>query len=97
MASILTRTIYFDNRNDRIRFFDWNIVGTTLGTMVEPRAIMGIERNTKAGFDNYNHNDECCKVTNMQCMDRRNKFAFLGAGQVLHGGEQFPQNYDYNS
>ena len=36
MSSVLRRTIYFDSSHDEVRFFDFALVQTTLGTMVEP-------------------------------------------------------------
>ncbi len=95
MASIMTRTVYIDNREDQVRFFDWCVVGTSLGTMIEPRQMMGFIKGAKAGFANYDPLDECSKITRIESVDRRNKFAFLGAGLVLHGGEQVPQSYVY--
>ena len=34
--SIQKRSVFFDNTGGIVRFWDWSIVTTTLGTMVEP-------------------------------------------------------------
>lgn len=92
MSSILRRTCFFDPSGGEIRMFDWNLVVTTLGTMVEPRNLLGVR---PSGAD-HDHKDECAKIDDLRTVDWKQKYTVLGAGEVLHGGEQRPQNFDYN-
>ena len=92
MASILTRTLFMDTRNDVVRFLDFGLVGTTLGTMVEPRSILGFMRDTKAGFTDFDPTDECAKITKIDSAEQRQKRTLFNG---LQGGEQRPQGYGY--
>lgn len=92
MSSILRRVCFFDGSNNEIRMFDWNSVVTTLGQMVEPRNLIGVRQS---GQD-YDHKDECAKIDEFRSVEWKKKWTFLGAGEVLHGGNQRPQNEDYN-
>ncbi len=90
--AIKTRTIFVDNRNGQCRFLDFALVGTSLGTMVEPRQLSVFPRDSKAGFTNFDPNDECALITKISSAEQRQKRTLFNG---LHGGEQIPQEYGY--
>ena len=91
MSSILRRTCYFDPSNNEIRWFPWNTVVTTLGAMYEPKNMSNF--SSSGTLDNK---DECAKIDELRVAERSKKWTFLGGGQVLHGGDCQPENYDFN-
>ena len=92
--SILKRQIFIDGSKGQVRFYDWAIVTTTLGSMVEPRNLSLFP--TKGA--EYNPLDMMAKIDEIGSIDiLRHKESFLGAGQVIHGGNQMPQSFDYNA
>ena len=84
------RTIYIDTRNNQVRFSDWARVETKLGSMIEPWSLNRIDY--KGLFDPDN---ACARIDEIQTTDIRKKFTFFGAGVVLHGGQQQPQDESY--
>lgn len=91
--SILKRQIFIDGSNGQIRFFDWALVTTTLGAMMEPRNWNQIP--TKG--TSYDPQDELAQIDDIGSIDiLRQKETFLGAGSVIHGGNQYPQSFHYN-
>ena len=92
MSSVLRRTIYFDSSHDEVRFFDFALVQTTLGTMVEPVSASKLS-TYGAQFDPTN---ELTKIDAMESMNiLREDWTKLGAGVVIHGGCQGPRRFDY--
>jgi hypothetical protein len=89
--SILKRQIFIDGSNRQVRFYDWAIVTTTLGSMVEPR---NLSLHPVAGRE-YNPLDMMARIDEIGSIDiLRFKDCFFGAG--LHGGNQMPQSFHYN-
>ncbi len=95
--SITARTMFFETLNGHIRFYDWNKVETTLGTMMEPRQMIGFANgNLNNKFASFRWADQCAKITNMVCANIRDLDALLSDGQkITVGGTHFPQDYDY--
>jgi hypothetical protein len=93
MAVILNRTVFVDNRNDQVRFCDWNIVNTPLGAMVEPRNL-NMYPVSDDNFTDIDVDDEMHKIDKIEFIDERDLIPNLFHG--LHGGNQLPQDTDYN-
>lgn len=91
--SILKRQIFIDGSNRQIRFFDWALVTTTLGAMMEPRN-WNMVPTKGTEFDPL---DIMARIDEIGSVDiLRQKETFMGAGTVLHGGNQLPQSFHYN-
>lgn len=90
--SIQKRTVFFSDKGGTVRFFDYALVTTTLGTMVEPflpncRMVAGTE------FRNFDPDDECARIDEIK---RENLDAHMlvlsgGGTQALHGGTNMPR------
>ena len=91
--SITGRTMFYDDRNGEIRFHDWCLVDTTLGTMQQPRHYH-LRGSNKASGSAVSLNDQCAKITRMVYADLRGIEVLLSDGKkVCIGGNQFPTNY----
>jgi len=91
--SILKRQIFLDGANRQVRFFDWALVTTTLGAMMEPRNW----NQVPSGGKEYDPEDELSRIDEVGSVDiLRQMFSFMGAGEVIHGGNQYPQAFDYD-
>lgn len=91
--SIQKRTVFYEHSKDGlIRFFDYALVTTTLGTMVEPflpncRLAVGTQ------FANFDPTDETCRIDDLICENLdKHMFMLSGGGtQALHGGTNMPR------
>lgn len=91
--SITSRTVFYDNRNGQIRFHDWNLVNTTLGTMQEPRQLIEIRGNRSGQL---NLSDQCAKITDMVPADLRGIEILLSdKKKKTIGGNQVPTSYAF--
>lgn len=59
---IINRTVFYGMKNGKIAFFDWCLVNTSLGQMVEPFK-MNRFNNDMTAFD---INDEECLITELK-------------------------------
>ena len=89
--SIKTRTIFYDFTNGIASFWDWAVVTTTLGTMVEPHTFstQGIGEET-IQFDST---DEIVKINEIRAASRDKEQLILSGGDGhLNGGNTVPRN-----
>lgn len=91
MSSIKKREVYYDNTGGIARFWDWAVVTTSLGTMVEPflpndRKLMG------ADFDDFDPTDEVARIDEIRAAPRDKSLLALSGGEhQLHGGVLNPR------
>lgn len=69
-TSILTRTMFLDVRNKRVRIHDFCVVETSLGTMLEPFPLMPLYGG--GGFKK--EDDPLALVDDFKILDGRQKF-----------------------
>jgi hypothetical protein len=85
--------MFFETRNNQIRFYDWNKVETTCGTMMEPRQLINLRGNRASQFS---WKDQCAKVNHMVCAELRELDALLSDGQkITISGTQIPQDFSF--
>lgn len=91
--SITSRTVFYDTRNGQIRFHDWNLVNTTLGTMQEPRQLIEIRGNRSGQL---NLSDQCAKITALVPADLREiEIVLSDKKKKTIGGNQVPVDFSY--
>lgn len=90
--SIQKRTVFYDDQGGTVRFFDFALVTTTLGTMVEPflpncRMVAGTP------FTNFDPDDECARIDEVKRENIHMHTLMLSGGgpQALHGGTNMPR------
>ena len=85
-APILSRECFFDRlRDGSYRDLDWNLVNTSLGGMVEPRALVGGHGNGRQ--TNVDLKD--ASFTDRRELDEDTLFRLLGTA-----GHQLPVDYN---
>jgi hypothetical protein len=89
---ILNRTIFMDTRKSQIRFYDWVLTTTTLGSMVEPRQL----NTARIAGQQIDPTDDLARIDNIASVDMRQHEVFFN-GQRLHGGDQYPAIYYYST
>lgn len=92
MSHTLRRTVFYDNSSEVVRFFDFALVSTTLGTMVEPfqpnaRLSLG------TAIQNFDPEDDCSRIDEMRPANIHTHTLLLSGGgtQALHGGTAMPR------
>ena len=90
--SISHRTVFFDDSTGVVRFSDWALVKTTLGTMVEVFNIN--QRNvTSVQLRDFDPTDEIARIDSIKRISlHREKLILSGGTQVLHGGIAQPRD-----
>ena len=90
--SITHRTVFFDDSTGVVRFSDWALVKTTLGTMVEVFNIN--QRNvTSVQLRDFDPTDEIARIDSIKRISlHREKLILSGGTQVLHGGIMQPRD-----
>lgn len=84
-APILSRECFFDRLSDgTYRDLDWNLVNTSLGAMVEPRAIRLIDPGKVAQLDWRD-----VSFTSRREMDEDQFFSVMGTA-----GQQVPADFN---
>ena len=89
--SIKKRTVYADNTNGIIRFWDWASVTTTVGACIEPftpGAIHSIQTPTIQ----FDAEDEIARIDDIQIRSIDQQQLVLGGGQHLQGGILHPRD-----
>ena len=89
MASILKRTVFYDNTGGYVRFWDWALTTTSLGTMAEP--FVANFRNTDAPVNNFDPTEEMTRIDEMKEADIGQQQLLLSGGYHYHGGYQLPR------
>jgi len=84
--SILNRTVYHDDSRGRAMFWDWAVVTTTLGTMVEP-FIAGAKFTVNTPTVDFDPDDEINRIDTIRSMPLDKEQLILSGGDGhLHGG-----------
>jgi hypothetical protein len=88
--SILKRDVYFDNTGGFVRFWDWAICTTTLGSMAEP-----FQPDARYGFGpqrEFDPTDELARIDSLQAAPIDTQLLVLSGGvNQLIGGTQNPR------
>jgi hypothetical protein len=89
MATILSRTIFYDNSDGKFRFHDWALVNTTLGAMLEPRVVVNPINNSSSGTVDRDYSDEWQRIDHMVPFSLDKRFLLIGndEGKPLCGGQ----------
>ncbi len=91
--SIQRRTVFYDLTDGIVRFWDWALVTTTLGTMAEP-----FNANARHQLDTpaieFDPTDEMCRIDEIRAVpsDFQSKFMSGGSDTVLSGGVLIPRD-----
>ena len=96
MSDVQKRTVFYDNSDGYVRFYDWAIVDVTgFGVMAEPFNVFpfGIGRPHATDRPNVDSTDPCRMITSMQqaSMDKHLIMTSFGNTAVIHGGIQYPR------
>lgn len=90
--SIQKRTVFFDNTDGIVRFWDWALVTTTLGTMAEPFVANG-RHLLQADFAQFDPTDEISRIDDMRAASIDASLLVLSGGdRALNGGSQLPRD-----
>lgn len=89
--SIKKRSVFYDDTNGIVRFWDWAIVNTSLGTMVEP--FLPNERHKIDGVSEFDPTDIISRIDDIRASSVDTQYKTLSGGEhALHGGYQLPRN-----
>jgi len=89
--SIQKRTVFYDTTGSLVRFLDWAIVSTTLGSMAEPFIVNG-RRTLGQSIENHDFTDEINRVDEIRQMDVHKSLLQLSGGvHQLNGGTLSPR------
>jgi hypothetical protein len=89
-VSVLKREVYYDNTGGIARFWDFAIVTTTLGTMIEP--FLPNQRTDFGGYDDFDPTDEVARIDEIRAAPRDKAMLMLSGGEhQLHGGTLNPR------
>jgi hypothetical protein len=96
--SILKRTVFYEQVDGIIRFWDWALTTTTLGTMAEP-FVPNDRHSIDYDFIQYDATDECVRIDEIRGAPLDQQVPILGGGQfadgtwiMLNGGHQLPRD-----
>lgn len=89
--SISRRTVFYDNTNGVKRFWDWALVLTDIGTMVEPFMVNNRFYNGPSG--EFDPTDEICRIDEIRSIPiDKQQLALSGGDHHLHGGVCIPRD-----
>ena len=89
--SIQKRSVFFDDTGGIVRFWDWALTTTTLGTMAEP--FLPNDRHLPGKFSQFDPTDEIARIDEMRASSIDKQLLTLSGGQhQLHGGPQLPRD-----
>lgn len=89
MSVIKKRTVFYDNTGGFVRFWDWAMVITSLGTMVE-MFTPNLRRIAADSVQNYDPTDETTRIDEMVCASIDQQQLILSGGFHYHGGYTQP-------
>ena len=90
--SIQRRAVFYDNTNGIVRFWDWALVTTTLGTMAEP-FLPNARHSPDADFGQFDPTDEIARIDDIRASSIDTSLLTLSGGEhQLHGGAQLPRD-----
>lgn len=88
--SIRKRVVFYDNTRGFVRFWDWALVTTSLGTMAELFQ-PGLRFATATPHQEYDPEDPMARIDEMRAVDRNEMQRVLGGGDHhLMGGVSSP-------
>lgn len=88
--SIQKREVFYDNTGGYVRFWDWAIATTTLGSMAEP--FLPNDRHLPGKFSEFDPTDEISRIDDMRASSVDKQLLTLSGGQhQLHGGSLLPR------
>lgn len=90
--SILKREVYFDNTGGIARFWDWAVVTTNIGVMVEPFAVGSPFRGDSSAAE-FDPADEIARIDELRALSRNYepKVLSFDGGLQLNGGVLRPR------
>jgi hypothetical protein len=89
--SIQKRTVFFDDTGGFVRFSDWALVTTTLGTMAEP-FLPNSRHMLDVDFSEFDPTDPIARVDEIrQISVDVQMHALSGGDHALNGGYQLPR------
>ena len=91
MSSILKREVFFDDTGGKVRFWDWALTTTTLGSMAEP--FNPNDRFKIDGVSEFDPTDDMTRIDAMSAssIDTQAK-SLSGGNHALIGGPLNPRN-----
>jgi hypothetical protein len=91
MSDIKRRTLFYENgKEGEMRFHDWALVTTELGSMMEPFIErISLIRNTKAGFVDYDATEPMCRIDELRYYSLDRGLQILG--DTCCGGRLMPR------
>lgn len=91
MATILKRTVFYDDTDGYVRFRDWARVITNQGTMHEP-FIVNNRFIGNEDFDDFDPEDEMARIDEIRRIDAlKENNIYSGGGDVVNGGVHMPR------
>jgi hypothetical protein len=89
--SILKRSVFYDNTGGIARFWDWAVVTTTLGAMVEPFS-PNVRHSPGNSVLDFDPTDEIARIDSIRAAPRdKSKLMLSGGEHVLNGGDIHPR------
>lgn len=89
MSVIHKRTVFYDNTGGVVRFWDWAMVITNLGTMVEPFNV-NTRKIASDSLQNFDPTDEATRIDEIREESIDKQQLVLSGGYHLHGGYHQP-------
>lgn len=87
MSDVLKRTVFYEKRDGYIRFQDWALVVTKLGTMAEPFNVNARYDRTAGDIASFDYTDNASRIDEMIEIDADKSMLLLSGGNhQLHGG-----------
>lgn len=89
--SIRKREVFYDNTGGYVRFWDWAVVTTTLGTMAEP--FMPNDRHQFGPYDQFDPTDAIARIDDLRASTIDKQLQVLSGGShALIGGTLNPRD-----
>jgi hypothetical protein len=89
--SIQKRSVFFDDTGGYVRFWDWALCTTTLGTMAEP--FLPNDRHQFGPFDQFDPTDEIARIDDIRSSSVDKQLLVLSGGShALTGGTLHPRD-----
>lgn len=93
MSEVLKRTVFYETVNGNVRFQDWALATTSIGTMAEPFNVNNrhvVNTNTP----DFDYTDSTNRVDEMREIDSNKLLSILSGGNgggSIHGGNLLPR------
>ena len=89
--SIRKREVFYDNTGGYVRFWDWALVTTSLGTMAEP--FLPNDRHQFGQVDQFDPTDAIARIDEMRASSVDTQLLQLSGGRhALIGGPLHPRD-----